>query len=74
MEQLKTYVKCGRCDGTGIAYTTSNLQPIILEDPCTQCAGSGFHVIGKVDGMVELDWIKRKIKKVLQKLEIPEEE
>ena len=73
MEELKTYIKCGRCGGIGIAYTTSNLQSDVVEDPCTQCAGSGFHVVGKIDGAEELDWIKRKIKKILNKLEIEEE-
>ncbi len=73
MEQLKTYIKCGRCGGIGIAYTTSNLQPVITEDPCTQCAGQGFHVVGKVDGAEELNWIKNKIKKILKKLDLPED-
>jgi ribosomal protein L37E len=73
MEVLKTYIKCGRCGGRGIAYTTSNLTSDIPEDPCNQCGGTGFHVTGKVDGAEELDWIKNKIKKILKKLDLEED-
>ncbi len=79
MSELKTYRKCPRCLGTGV-FTTADPIPddpyAPDEDPCTSCLGTGYLEVGKVDSTDitdELDWIKKKIKKILNKLEIPEE-
>jgi DnaJ-class molecular chaperone len=76
-DEIKTYIMCPRCLGTGI-YTTedSTTHLPIVEDPCTNCGGAGYFETGKTDTteiMDELDWIKKKIKKILNKLEIEEE-
>lgn len=69
IDPLKTYQQCRRCMGTGIASEIHGGEP---ENPCTQCGGDGFVDTGYVGGAEELDWIKKKIKKILDKLEIPE--
>jgi len=75
-DDIKTYTMCPRCLGAGI-YTTED--PVthvpVVEDPCTNCNGEGYFEAGKMvttEIMDELDWIKKKIKKILNKLEIEE--
>jgi len=68
-------VKCPRCGGTG-THKVFNLDNVIVDENCTLCLGVGTIACGNVDVtdlMDELDWIKKKIKKILQKLDIPEE-
>lgn len=63
-------IKCTRCNGTGI---DDNLNP---PASCLICGGDGYvqsSLIDTTELMNELDWLKKKIKKILQKLEIPEE-
>lgn len=70
MVNLITKIKCSRCNGTGI---DNNVIPNIQ---CLSCDGVGFVQSEVIDITVlinELDWIKKKIKKILNKLEIPEE-
>jgi len=73
-----TYKKCLACGGTGIyVYKQNDSQgnPIeITQDPCIVCSGVGYIETGKIDGAEDISWIKKKIKKILQKLEIPDEE
>ena len=62
--------KCQRCLGTGM---DNNVSPSIT---CVSCGGTGYIGEAKIDStemMNELDWLKKKIKKILQKLDIPEE-
>ena len=64
-------VKCTRCMGTGI---DDNLVP---PGPCVVCGGDGYITSASLDVtemMNELDWLKKKIKKILQKLEISDGE
>ena len=65
MEELKTYLECGRCNGTGVAHTTSE-QEDITEDPCSRCGGAGFFVSGKVDGAEQLKDILKDTKDILK--------
>ncbi len=71
VDQYKTYIICNRCLGTGIYIGSSEND--ITEDPCKSCLGEKYITIGKLDGATEIDWIKKKIKKILNKLDIPEE-
>jgi len=74
MDKLTTYTICQRCLGTGI--NGGNIPPGVDENPCSNCKGTGYVNEGIIDFtlvMTELDWIKKKIKKILNKLDIPEE-
>lgn len=68
MEELKTYLKCGVCNGTGVFQTTSNLQPQII-DPCPSCGGSGYDEVGKIDGCDKLTDIQDKLNDIENKLD-----
>lgn len=66
---------CQKCAGTGVYWRSSRegQSPI---DPCPICGGSGMgnmYYINIEEITNELDWIKRKIKKILNKLDIPED-
>jgi hypothetical protein len=70
MSETTIQIKCTRCLGTGI---DDNLMP---PGPCMACGGDGLvgsAVVDTTDIMDELDWLKKKIKKILNQLEIPEE-
>lgn len=70
MVDLITKTKCSRCLGTGI---DNNVTPNI---PCISCGGVGYiqsEVIDITELTDKLDWIKNKIKKILKKLDLPEE-
>jgi len=74
MSDINMYVKCLTCDGSGKIMTH---EEIPTEMDCPTCNGLGKALrstIDTTDIMNELDWIKKKIKKILQKLDIPEEE
>ena len=79
-----TYVKCDRCEGSGV-YDTSipdgqgGFTPI-HEDPCSGCNGTKYYERGLVDGqedvlkiLTDVDFIKKKIKKILQHLGLLED-
>jgi len=76
MNEAKKYSTCPKCYGTGICntYNPTTEEPVV-EDPCKNCGGAGFFEDGKIDItdiMDELDWIHKKVKKILTKLDIPE--
>ena len=75
--QTDVSTECERCQGTGIHTDRGvNGQPDVNENPCIVCNGKGFIKSGIIDTtgiMNELDWLKKKIKKILQKLEILED-
>lgn len=61
--------KCNRCLGTG---TDDNVTP---NESCAGCGGTGYTDDGVMDTtaiMDQLDWLHRKVKKILDKFEIPE--
>ena len=69
-------IKCGRCNGTGIDDNAVDEEGNPIPESCISCGGDGFIESGLLDVtevMNELDWIKKKIKKILNKLEIDEE-
>ena len=71
MTELSIKVKCSRCLGTGI---DSN-NPATPNAPCAACNATGFVQSEAVDISVitdELDWMHKKIKKILTKLDIPD--
>lgn len=74
----KTYDECIACGGSGVyRYPQIDAQGNVIEvvqDPCQKCGGTGNIKTGTLDGAEEIDWIKKKIKKILNKLDIPEEE
>jgi DnaJ-class molecular chaperone len=70
MTELITKIKCSRCLGTGI---DNNVIPTV---PCQPCSGTGYVQSETTNISVitdELDWIKNKIKKILKKLDLPED-
>jgi len=66
MESYKLKVSCATCKGTGIDPDTNS--------GCTDCNQTGYEMQGEVDGAEDIDWIKKKIKKIFKKLEIPDED
>jgi len=63
-------IKCSRCNGSGI---DDNTNP---PSSCVACGGDGYVESALVDTtelMNELDWIKKKIKNILKKLDVEEE-
>lgn len=69
MTQAAIKIKCTRCLGTGM---DDNMSPSIS---CVGCDGDGWTEVNSVDTtaiMEELDWLHKKVKKILIKLEIPE--
>ena len=76
MAILTIQMPCGRCGGSGSDDNRKDAEdnPIVVE--CSSCGGTGLLDNAKMDVSVitdELDWLKKKVKKILQKLEIPEE-
>ena len=70
MTNQKFSIKCSRCLGTGI---DDNVNPSV---PCAGCGGDGYvesSLIDTTEVINELDWIKNKMKKILKKLELPED-
>ena len=46
------------------------------KSPCERCSGTGTEVMAEIDmDLIEdqLDWIKKKIKKILQAMSLPED-
>lgn len=69
MTQASIKVKCNRCLGTGL---DDNVTP---PAECEGCGGDGWVEVDAVDTtaiMEELDWLHKKVKKILNKLEIEE--
>jgi len=70
MSEMIINNKCSRCSGSGI---DNNVDPSIS---CPACLGTGIMQSGVIDSteiMDLLDWIKKHIKKIEKKLDIPEE-
>ena len=75
MNQYKLRTTCPKCQGDG-----EYLHEIIIEGeeqeimlPCEACDAVGYFIWGSIDGAVEIDWIIKKIKKILIKLDLPED-
>ena len=76
MKTQNITIKCGRCNGTGIDDNKRDENGNIIPESCTSCGGDGYiesALIDVTEVMDLLDWIKKKIKKILQKLELPED-
>lgn len=83
MENL--YQKCSGCGGSGVnSGSTQNEDgsSTPVETPCTRCEGDGLQELGSLSDefMAEfekanaaVDYIKKKIKVILQHLELPTE-
>lgn len=70
-------IKCNRCSGTGTDDNIQNPDGSVTPGNCLICGGDGYiesALIDTTEVTAELDWIKKKIKKILQKLEIEKEE
>jgi RecJ-like exonuclease len=72
MAEFKIKTKCSACDGTGVAISDGT--------PCTICNQTGYTFdstvmdLEEIDTILEeLDWLHKKVKKILNKLEILEE-
>jgi hypothetical protein len=62
---------CSHCGGTGLLPSGGLAEP----QACILCNGTGKVLLGELDlgSMVnDIDWIKKKIKKILTKLDVPE--
>ena len=76
----KIFRTCDRCDGSGI-YTTSHIDEQgvvheIIEDPCNDCQGAKYLLTDQVLNEKlndDMNWIIKKIKKILQHFNLPEE-
>ncbi len=76
MTTQKLSVRCSTCDGTGIDRNQKDENGNVIPKTCIACNGDGWLDTGVIDTTEitdELGWIKKKIKKILQKLEISEE-
>lgn len=69
-QPYKNKATCLRCHGTGL-ITEVDAEGIEHQIECDSCDGTGLLEWGIIDGANEIAWIKRKIKKILQKLDIP---
>lgn len=75
MNQLLTRSICPKCNGEGEYLhepSGENEEPTML--PCESCNGIGYFVAGNVNGAEDIAWIKRKIRKILQKLDVPDDD
>jgi len=76
MSTIKLSVKCSTCGGTGLESIT-NEDGNTTTRTCSAYGGDGWLDTGLIDSTLltdELDWLKKKIKKILKKLEIEEED
>lgn len=67
---------CIKCGGDGTyphRYIELDGSVYFVEEPCESCEGTGNFYFGDVDGAQEIDWIKRKINKILVELNIPDD-
>jgi len=74
---LEVTITCPKCHGTGIYERGSvvELDGILSVNPCPMWNGDKILIAHHIDIeeiITELDWIKKKIKKILNKLELPE--
>lgn len=67
---MDLYTHCSRCKGTG--QDTAIVEGVPQSTPCPQCEATGLHKFGASGP--EIDWIKRKIKKIMTKLEIQDDD
>jgi len=80
-ELVTTYTKCPRCQGTGDPGIILDGDGGSVPDPtCPTCNGEKYVILGQIgiplleDTIDAVAWIKKKIKKILNKLEIEDEE
>jgi len=77
MSKLNITGICPWCNGTGTTTTPQGIDGNLVTEPCSHCESTGYlETISRLDiteVMDLLDWIKKKIKKILVKLELPEE-
>ena len=66
--------QCRKCMGTGLY--TEMVEDVPTEVPCNACNGEGFTSMTTIDEKLHDDiaLIKRRLKKILDKLEISENE
>jgi len=68
--------KCGICSGTGTDNNQKDENGNVVPESCIPCNGTGYSdsvLIDSTEVMDLLDWLKKKIKKILVKLELPED-
>ncbi len=75
MSTIKLSVKCSTCGGTGYeSVPNEGGEP--SSQTCSACGGDGWLDTGLIDTTLitdELDWIKKKIKLILKKSDLPTE-
>jgi len=71
IDELKSYQRCPRCTGLG-KYTEGTTSGSVVTDPCNICGGSGYVPVGRVDGAEHFDKILKRLKKIMDKLEVTE--
>jgi len=66
----KYYLKldCPRCGGAGEYVHAGEEGDVML--PCEACDGKGVFVVGTVDGVEDIRWIKKHLKKIMTELGI----
>jgi len=77
MKTQNITIKCGRCNGAGSDDNKRDAEGNIIPESCISCGGDGYiesALIDVTEVMDSLDWLKKKIKKILKKLEIEEED
>jgi hypothetical protein len=67
---MDLYEHCSRCKGTG--QDTVIVEGVPQSTPCPQCGATGLYKFGASGP--EIDWIKKKIKKIMTKLEIQDDD
>jgi len=83
MTIYEDFVSCPKCGGDGkidihrpliVGVPPSpDIPPVDMTDECRLCRGTGWILDDYYEGATDIDWIKKKIKKILNKLEIPED-
>ncbi len=77
MNKFKLMALCLKCGGDGTylhRYVLPDGSVEFIEEPCESCGGEGKFHYGDVDGAQDIDWIKRKIQKIMVKLDIPDDD
>lgn len=72
-ESTIVYIKCPHCNGTGKSNIAGDLDKEGILRNCPKCQGEGYYVSGKIDTtdiMADLVVCKRKLKKLMDKLEV----
>ena len=74
MRESKIIERCQWCGGTGINKETKDILGNPIEIPCTYCGADGkfesSRAVDTTDIMEDLDKIKKRLKKIMDKLEV----